>query len=87
MELSSFIQFFQELIQNGISGVADLLTSVLPVSPFQSYIAYFRSWPYVGWLNWFVPVKGYLIVWASWLTAVGLYYLYAAVLRWIKAVE
>lgn len=87
MEITSLGQFFQELLTNGLSNLADALVSVLPLSPFQEYIAYFQSLPYIGWINWFLPVRGYFIVWGSWLSAVGLYYLYSAILRWLKAIE
>lgn len=87
MDLSAFVQFFQELATNGLTGLVNLLTSVLPLSPFQSYILYFNAWPYIGWVNWFVPVKGYLVIWGSWLSAVGLYYIYSAILRWVKAIQ
>lgn len=75
---------FMTAIFNAFKSV---LASVLPLSPFQGYISYFNAWPYMGWLNWFVPVKGYLVVWGVWLNSVGVYYLYQAVLRWLKAVE
>lgn len=81
------VNFFYVLITKGIAGIVSLLKSVLPLSPFQGFISYFNAWPYIGWLNWFVPVKGYLIVWAAWINAVGVYYIYQAILRWVKAVE
>lgn len=85
--MSSLVKFFQDLVTNGPTNALDLLLSVLPLSPFQRYISYFDAWPYMGWVNWFVPVKGYLIVWGSWITAVGTYYLYTAILRWARAIE
>lgn len=87
MDLSSFALFFQTLGTKGLSSLVSLVTSVLPLSPFQPYISYFNAWPYMGWVNWFVPVKGYLVIWGTWLSSVGLYYIYSAVLRWMKAIE
>lgn len=87
MEITSLAQFFQELVTNGPANLMNIITSLLTLSPFQDFISEFSAWPYMGWVNWFVPVKGYLIVWAAWINAVGVYYLYQAILRWVKAVE
>ena len=85
--LSDLVSFFRELFTAGPSGFISVLTSILPLSPFQPYISYFSSLPYIGWINWFVPVQGYLIVWGAWIGAVGLYYIYSAILRWIRVIE
>lgn len=63
-------------------GIADLL----PLSPFQQFISDFKDLPHLGWLNWFFPVKGCLIIMAAWLSAVGLFYLYSIIMRWIKVI-
>lgn len=63
------------------------LMHVLPVSPFQSFISQFHSLPWLGWLNWFIPVRACMTVFAAWLAALVIYYLYRIILRWIKAVS
>lgn len=63
---------------------AGALMEVLPTSPFQKYIQYFSELPYLGYLNWFVPIDGILVVLASWLGCIGLFYLYSIVMRWLK---
>ena len=65
---------------------AQKLLEVLPLSPFQQYIDQFRSLPYLGWLNWFFPVGSCLTVMAAWLVAVGLFYLYSILMRWLKII-
>ena len=62
------------------------LLSLLPLSPFQQFIDQFRSLPYLGWLNWFFPVGDCLVVMLAWLGAVGLFYLYSIVMRWLKMI-
>lgn len=47
-----------------------IIINSLPLSPFREYISYFNAWPYIGWLNWFLPVRGYLVVWGVWLGSV-----------------
>lgn len=66
-----FTTFFSWLIQ------------FLPKSPFQSVIASLGSIPYLAQLNWFLPVTEIIAVMQLWLVAVGLYYLYSAVMRFI----
>lgn len=85
--ISSLVQFFQDLITNGPSNLVSMLMSVLPLSPFQPYISAFENLPYIGWINWFVPVQGYLIVWGAWLSAVSLHFFYSAILRWLNMIQ
>ena len=65
---------------------SEALLQVLPLSPFQQYIDQFRSLPYLGWLNWFFPVGSCLTVMTAWLVAVGLFYLYSILMRWLKII-
>ena len=65
---------------------SEALLQVLPLSPFQQYIDQFRSLPYLVWLNWFFPVGSCLTVMAAWLVAVGLFYLYSILMRWLKII-
>ena len=65
---------------------AAALCSVLPLSPFQPFLATFRSLPYLGWLNWFFPVGECLTVMLAWLGAVALFYLYSILMRWLKII-
>lgn len=60
------------------------LSKLLPLSPFSDYIGVLSDLPAVGWLNWFVPVRQILIIFSVWLTAVGLFYGYSILLRWLK---
>lgn len=67
-------------------GLAEKVIQVLPLSPFQEYIAYFKDIPYLSWLNWFVPIRAGLIVLGSWLGAIAVFYIYSIVLRWVKVI-
>lgn len=73
---------FEALFNN----LAEKTLSLLPLSPFQQFIDNFRSLPYLGWLNWFFPVGDCLVVMGVWLGAVGLFYLYSIVMRWVKMI-
>lgn len=73
-----------------LSGLWDsfsgVLMEVLPVSPFRQFLDSFADIPFLGYLNWFVPVRDILIVFSAWLGAVSLYYLYSIIMRWLKVI-
>lgn len=61
--------------------------ALLPTSPFTSFINACENLPYLGWLNWFIPVGQMIAIGEAWLVAIGLFYLYSIILRWIKAIS
>lgn len=65
----------------------DWVLQFLPTSPFVAFIDAMEDLPYLGWLNWFLPVGSIIAVGEAWLVSVGLFYLYSIVLRWVKAIE
>lgn len=65
---------------------AGAISSFLPMSPFRDYLDAWKDLPYLGYLNWFIPVRACLIVFTAWLSALALYYLYSIILRWIKVI-
>lgn len=65
----------------------DWVLKLLPTSPFTSFIEACGNLPYLGWLNWFIPVGQMIAIGEAWLIAIGLFYLYSIVLRWIRAIE
>ena len=62
----------------------DVLLKLFPLSPFAPYIAALGDLPFLGYLNWFVPVGTLLKIGTAWLTAIAVYYLYMVIARWIK---
>lgn len=75
-----------EAIINTINGIAGSLAKTLPLSPFRPYLDMFGSLPYLGYLNWFIPVGTCVTIGASWLAVIGMFYLYSIVMRWIKMI-
>jgi hypothetical protein len=59
----------------------------LPDSPFQSFLEHIGKIPFLGYLNYFVPVAEIIAVTQLWVTAVGLFYLVQLALRWVKMIE
>lgn len=62
------------------------LKGVLPLSPFRQFLNSFADIPFLGYLNWFIPVRDILIVFSAWLSAVALYYFYSIIMRWLKVI-
>lgn len=73
-------------INQAFRGLISQLLSVLPTSPFADFVAQFSGLPWLGVLNWFFPVRQCLIVMTAWLGAIGLFYLYSVVMRWVKMI-
>ena len=65
---------------------AEVLMKVLPTSPFSKFLSEIGEVPYLGYLNWFFPVGDCIKVMVAWLGAIGLFYLYSIVMRWIKMI-
>lgn len=76
-----------DILQNIFKPFVEFLKSVLPLSPFRQFLSRFASIPHLDWLNWFVPVREILAVMSAWLVAVGLFYLYSVIMRWIKVID
>ena len=70
-----------------VGQLLDWVLALLPTSPFRSFIEACGEFPYLGWLNWFVPVGQIIAIGEAWLVAIGLFYMYSIVLRWIKAIS
>lgn len=62
------------------------LMEVLPTSPFRQFLDDFQNLPFLGYLNWFVPVRSMLIVVSAWCGAIVLFNMYSIVMRWLKVI-
>lgn len=76
-----------EFMNSMFDGLAQSLKSVLPLSPFSQYISQFRDLPYLGWINWLLPIGPAINVLTAWLGAILVFYVYSIVMRWIKAIS
>lgn len=75
------------MLQNILDIFNQLFNSIiafLPGSPFKAIIAQLSNIPYMKYFNWFFPVHECVIVLEVWLTAVALYYMYSAIMRFIR---
>ena len=76
------IAFMKEMLDKFLS----LILSLLPLSPFVGVIDALEKIPYLGYINYFIPVGTMLKIGAAWLSAIAVFYLYSVVARWIKLI-
>lgn len=73
------------ILQN-LQNIFSWVLNLLPDSPFalldNSTIA-----PYLKSLNWVVPIDFMISTMEIWLSAIAIYYVYQAVLRWARAIS
>ena len=63
------------------------LLSLLPLSPFTEVINSLEALPYLGYINWFIPIGSMLKIGVAWLGAIALYYAYSVIARWLKLIS
>lgn len=81
-----FITIFNFII-SAIGLLASSILNLLPDSPFASVKIQSISSKYLGHLAWVIPFETLLTILGGSLVAVGTYYLYQIILRWVKAIE
>lgn len=72
---------------NGLKAVLIAVLELLPDSPFRGFIDSIAGIPYIGYLNYFIPVSDFLSLLAAWGAAVGLFYMVSVILRFVKAID
>ena len=75
--------FMKEILDKFLS----FLLQILPTSPFAPLINNLEQLPYLGYINYFVPVGTCVKIGEAWLAAIALFYLYSVLARWIKLIE
>ncbi len=64
-----------------LSGLLGTIFFFLPDDPFMPIIESMSGGEWLGALNWFIPVGTLIGIGGAWLTAIGIFYAYQAVLR------
>lgn len=70
-----------------IENKGQFLCGFLPRSPFRNVIDKMGNIPYIDAISWFVPIDEIILLLMYWTTAIGLFYVYMIVLRWVKALD
>ena len=66
--------------------LANTLLAFLPDAPFTAFLESMEKIPALGYLNYFIPVPRMISIGEAWLVCVGTFYLYQAVLRFVKLI-
>lgn len=77
------LDWMKELLDKFLSA----LLSLLPLSPFTGVIDQLAALPYLGYINWFIPIGKMLQIGMAWLAAIALYYAYSVIARWLKLIS
>ena len=64
-----------------------VVLSILPQSPFQGFSSLVSSVPFLGYLNWFLPISEMLVIIESWLAIVAVYYSILYVLNYVGVLK
>ncbi len=74
-------------MKNLLDKFLQAVLSLFPLSPFREVIQELGSLPYLGYINWFVPVGDFVKIGTVWLAAIAAYYAWSIIARWIKLIS
>ena len=75
------------VVMKAFSSMLAVIMDLLPDSPFRGFIDNIISIPYIGFLNYFVPICDFVAILTAWGTAIATYYVFSAILRTINAID
>lgn len=76
-----------DAVLKSFQSILDAVMNLLPDSPFRPFIDTLAEVPYLGYLNYFVPISDFLILLSLWGTAITMFYAVSALLRLINAID
>lgn len=74
-------------MKNLLDKFLQAVLSLFPLSPFREVIQELGSLPYLGYINWFVPIGDFVKIGTVWLAAIAVYYAWSIIARWIKLIS
>lgn len=87
IDITSWISDFFIQIGNLLTSILVTVLSILPDSPFQRLTSNAEINVILGYINYFIPVGFFMSVLQGWLIAIGIFYMWQIILRFIKAIE
>lgn len=81
-----FTDFWNGLV-NVANKVLNAILFLLPDSPFADIEIHAEVKQILGYVNYFIPIRAMLVIAGSWLSAIGIYYLYQTILRKVNAIK
>ena len=76
------IAWMQEILDKFLQ----VVLSLFPLSPFLPVIQAIGDLPYLGYINWFIPVRELVSIGTLWIIAIGAYYAWMVIARWVKLI-
>lgn len=76
-----------DAVLKSFQSILDAVMNLLPDSPFRPFIDALADVPYLGYLNYFVPISDFLILLSLWGTAITMFYAVSALLRLVNAID
>ena len=83
MTYNGILNFFIDLANS----VIDVISNILPGSPFARYLQFSQNVPILQMLNYFVPIGAYVTITLTWANALLFFYGRAIVMRWVKILK
>lgn len=74
-------------MKNLLDKFLQAVLSLFPLSPFREVIEELGNLPYLGYINWFVPIGDFVKIGTVWLAAIAAYYAWSIIARWIKLIS
>lgn len=74
-------------MENLLDKFLQAVLSLFPLSPFREVINELGTLPYLGYINWFVPIGDFVKIGTVWLAAIAAYYAWSIIARWIKLIS
>lgn len=74
------ISFMKQILDK----LLNVIVALFPVSPFLPVISELSDLPYLSYINWFVPIGDFIKISTLWITAIGVYYAWSVIARWVK---
>lgn len=74
-------------MKNLLDKFLQAVLSLFPLSPFREVIAELGRLPYLGYINWFVPIGDFVKIGTVWLAAIAAYYAWSIIARWIRLIS
>lgn len=74
-----------ESLKKLLMEIAVMILSLLPNSPFAPYLTESNPIkPYLGLINYFLPLTELVGILTVWLSAIAIYYCYKLIMKWVK---
>ena len=84
--MNIFIDLFNWMI-SGMAETVEWLANLLPTSPTSEWVNNKPESLVLGHITWFIPFPTMLLHFTGILSAIGVYYIYRIIARWLKVVR